>query len=70
MKYTVTIEIEENLEEELSLLAKRHRYQEFHDDLYDKVFRPVIKYGTDEKEIECFHKILEAIQQFSEDTIK
>jgi hypothetical protein len=66
MKAKIEIEITEDqyLEYELTALARRYKYKQFYDDLYDEVFRPVIKYSQDESEIDAFDDVWDKVQEF------
>lgn len=55
MKYTITIETEDQFEKEAIIEAVKNKL--LIEQLYDDVFRPVIKYGNDEVEIENYVKI-------------
>jgi hypothetical protein len=66
MKAKIEIEISEDhdLEYELTALANRYKYKRFFDDLYDEVFRPVIKYSDDESEIDAFDDVWDKVREF------
>ena len=68
MKAKIEIEISEDqdLEYELTALAKRYKYKRFFDELYDEVFRPVIKYSDDEKLSNKYEMIWDKIQEFKD----
>ncbi len=42
-------------------------YSRFYRELYDKVFRPVIKYGQDEKQAAYYEEVWQKVRQFQED---
>lgn len=43
---------------------RMHLYRKFYNELYDEVFRPVIKYGNDAAEVEGFELVWEKISEF------
>ena len=64
MKTIMTFEIEDK--EDILALANAVRNQARIDMLYDCIFRPPIKYGTDDKEIEIAEKIWELCREHFE----
>lgn len=64
MKTIITIEIDhENdaAEHELKAIHDRHKNKKFVDELYDEVFRPVIKYDDNQRKVKQYQQIWEMI---------
>jgi hypothetical protein len=62
MKYTITVETEDEFERIAIINAVKNKL--LIDELYNEVFRPVIKYSEDEKEIEYFLKVWEKVSEY------
>ena len=45
MRGTLTFNLPEE-QEEFDTVCKAQKYRQFYDELYDKIFRPIIKYNT------------------------
>jgi len=64
MKYRITVETEDEFERQAIINAVKNKV--LIDGLYDEVFRPVIKYGDNEEEIEWFIKVWEKVSDYLE----
>jgi len=62
MKYTITIETEEEFERQAICDAVKNKL--LLENIYDDVFRPVIKYSEDEKEVEAYLKVWEVLNEY------
>jgi hypothetical protein len=62
MKYTITIETEEEFERQAICDAVKNKL--LLESIYDDVFRPVIKYSEDEKEVEAYTKVWEVLNEY------
>lgn len=67
MKTTITIEIDhENdaAEHELKAIYDRHKNKRFVDDLYDEVFRPIIRYEENTKKRKQYEEVWNQIAAY------
>lgn len=62
MKYRITIETEDEFERLAIIHAVKNKL--LIDELYNDVFRPIIKYSSDEKEIESYTKVWEKVSSY------
>ena len=70
MKVTVNFTIERDhpdYEYELEIMTERYNNSKIVTDLYDTVFRPVIRYSQDENEINAFERVWEEVYKFMQD---
>lgn len=65
MKYNITIECEDDFEVEAITNAVKNKL--ILDGIYDDVFRPIIKYSEDEKEVEAFEKVWSKLSEYLKD---
>lgn len=66
MKYTITISTDDNFERDAIMQAVENKLKL--DNIYNDIFRPVIKYSVNEKEIEAFELVWEKLNIYlSED---
>jgi hypothetical protein len=61
MKTKITLKTNDN--EEIDAIINRHKYKQFHDELYDEVFRKVIRYSEDEKLVSCYERVWKEIYE-------
>lgn len=65
IKITFTLDKDhEDYEHELEVMNQRYVNYRIVKDLYGEVFRPVLKYSSNEAEIEAFDKVWEQVQKF------
>lgn len=64
MKYRIIVETEDEFERMAIINAVKNKL--LVDELYNDVFRPVIKYGEDEEEIEWYMKVWEKVSDYLE----
>lgn len=62
MKYTITIETEEEFERRAICDAVKNKL--LLEGIYDDVFRRVIKYSEDKKEVKAFEMVWEVLNQY------
>jgi hypothetical protein len=70
MQVTVSFTIERdhpNYEYELEVMTERYNNSKIVTDLYDTVFRPIIKYSQNQNEIKAFEKVWEEVYKFMQD---
>lgn len=62
MKYRITIETDDDFERIAVMDAVRNKL--LIDQIYDAVFRPVIKYGENKKEIKAYEMVWKELDQY------
>jgi hypothetical protein len=62
MKTKITLETDDR--EELDAILNRDKYKLFHDELYDEVFRKVIRYSEDQKLVSCYERVWKEIYEY------
>jgi hypothetical protein len=70
MAMKIYIKLDLDTEEDKELYKDINRvaeYSRFYRDLYDTVFRPILKYGQDEKQAAHYEEVWEKILQFQDD---
>lgn len=65
MKYTITVETEDEFERTAIINAVKNKL--LIDGIYDDVFRPVIKYSDDEKQAEAFGIVWDKLSEYLDD---
>lgn len=64
IKYTITAECEDDFDKEAITDAVKNKLTL--EQLYDEVFRPVIKYNEDEKIVAAFETVWEDVKDYLE----
>lgn len=65
MKYKISVETDDLFERQAILQAVENKIKL--DEIYSAVFRGVLKYGEDEKEVESFKKVWEKLSEYLKD---
>jgi hypothetical protein len=65
MKYTITVETEDEFERIAIINAVKNKL--LLDGIYDDVFRPIIKYSDDEKQVEAFGIVWDKLSEYLDD---
>lgn len=60
-KYKIVVQCED--EWEMNVIANAKKNKLALDTIYDEVFRPIIKYGTDLKEVEAFEMVWKKLSE-------
>ena len=65
MKYTITIECEDEFD--ISAITNATKNKLTLEELYDEVFRPVLKYSDDDKLVEAYRIVWERVSAYLEE---
>jgi len=65
MKYEITVRTDDEFERDAIMQAVGNKLKL--EGLYDEVFRRVIKYGQDEKEIEAYEMVWKKVTEYLEE---
>lgn len=64
IKYTITVECEDDFDREAITDAVKNKL--VIEQLYDEVFRPVIKYSENDNEVAAYESVWESVKQYLE----
>jgi hypothetical protein len=64
IKYTITVECEDDFDKQAILDAVKNKLAI--DQLYDEVFRPIIKYSENELEVDAYEIVWNSVRDYLE----